>query len=815
MKILTGFAHEVRRAQRLIAISLAAGIPGAAAAQGASVAGRTVDSTSRAPMPLVTVVLVNAATHDTLSGTLTGADGRFLIRGLAPGRYTIATRYPGVTPAERSVLVSTLNLSYDLGDILIGRLQTLAGVNVTADAIRTAALNTEVHRIDQGATPTTGSVLDALKNVTGVTVDQEGKVLLRGSDRVAVLIDGRPSSLTGLGSQRGLDNIPAGNIEAVEIIYNPAARFDAAGMAGIINIVYREERRRGFSGDVSLSLGMGEFSKRRPDLPTDLGSFSHNGKAIPSLNLNYNTRTARTFLHYQAMLQQDLPNNEFTTRYYDDGRIIESQVPENRRQSQTILRLGADLGVGTSNVFSIAGAYDVETHTDSAQVPFIVRATGARERYWFWRERESTGLANVSLNWKRLFRTPGHELNLNLQYSRFWEDEAYFLNEESRVRTGSDATHVVAPENTVPLTIDYTRPMPSGRLELGGKVQRRWLPVSYTVQRGNQSVIYPGLGDFTDWDEEILAGYANLVRIGDRYTLEAGVRVEQTAVTYTVPDDNVYYDTSDAYDYVEVFPNVKLNYALGGSYRAIAAYNRRIDRPGEPELRIFPKYDDPELLKVGNPYLRPQLTQVVELGIGRSWSHGSLTVSGYHRDITDAFQRIYAIDTSNPNYDIINKLYENVARATQTGVQVVAEQQVGPPWRVSGSLNWYVHDIDSLHTTLYFPTERPFSAAGSRDLTWDLTLTNRFRFEGGQEVQLSFINYAARNVHQGRERARSSLDLSASWPLPNEKGDLSFTFSDVLNDFGVRRDVEGIGFKAHYENLMESQAASLRMRWRF
>ncbi|NUQ11890.1 MAG: carboxypeptidase regulatory-like domain-containing protein [Gemmatimonadaceae bacterium] len=200
MKILTGFAHEVRRAQRLIAISLAAGIPGAAAAQGASVAGRTVDSTSRAPMPLVTVVLVNAATHDTLSGTLTGADGRFLIRGLAPGRYTIATRYPGVTPAERSVLVSTLNLSYDLGDILIGRLQTLAGVNVTADAIRTAALNTEVHRIDQGATPTTGSVLDALKNVTGVTVDQEGKVLLRGSDRVAVLIDGRPSSLTGLGN---------------------------------------------------------------------------------------------------------------------------------------------------------------------------------------------------------------------------------------------------------------------------------------------------------------------------------------------------------------------------------------------------------------------------------------------------------------------------------------------------------------------------------------------------------------------------------------------------------------------------------------
>jgi hypothetical protein len=787
----------------------------AAYGQGATVAGRTVDSTSHAPIASVTIVLVNRASGDTLSGTLTGADGRFLLRGLTPGRYTIATRFPGLTPVDRSLLVSELNPSYDLGDIAIGRVQSLSGVAVTADAIRTAAVNSEVYRLGEGATPTTGSVLDALKNAPGVSIDQEGKVLLRGSDRVAVLIDGRPSSLTGLGSQRGLDNIPATNIEAVEIIHNPAARFDAAGMAGIINIVYKQERRTGLSGDASLSFGMGTFSRQREDLPTDLGSFTHNGKAIPALNLNYNTGKVRGVLHYEALLQRDLPNNEFTTRFYDDGRIIESQVPENRRQSQNIVRLGTDFGVGSANVFSISGIYDTETHTDSAQVPFILRSTGEQERYWFWRERESNGLASAAFNWKHLFRTPGHELNLNLQYSRIWEDEAYFLNEVSTVRTGTDATHVIAPENTAPFTIDYTRPLQNGRLELGAKVQRRWLPVTYEVQRGNQSVIYPGLGDFTDWEEDIFAGYANLVRIRETYTLEAGVRLEQTGVTYTVPDENIYYDSGDAYDYFEVFPNLKLSYALGGSYRVIVAYNRRIDRPGEQELRIFPKYDDPELLKVGNPYLRPQLTQVMELGVGRRWSRGSATASAYHRDITDAFQRIYAIDNSNPNYDIINKLYENVGRATQTGVQVVADQQVAPSWRVAGSVNWYVHDIDSLHTTLFFPTERPFFAPGSRDQTWDLTINNRFRMPRGQEIQLSYINYAARNAHQGRERARSSLDISASWPLRNERGDVTFTFTDMLSDFGVRREFAGNGFNALYENLKETQEATVRLRVRF
>ena len=153
------------------------------------------------------------------------------------------------------------------------------------------------------------------------------------------------------------------------------------------------------------------------------------------------------------------------------------------------------------------------------------------------------------------------------------------------------------------------------------------MPITYAVNRGVQSVIYQGLGDFSDWDEDIVAAYGNLVRVTETYTLEAGLRLELTDVSYTIPPANVYYVGSDAYDYFELFPNVKFTRALGGANRLIVAYNRRIDRPGEPELRIFPKYDDPELLKVGNPFLRPQLTNVFELGLGRSWDGGSITTS--------------------------------------------------------------------------------------------------------------------------------------------------------------------------------------------
>ena len=786
-----------------------------ALAQGrATLAGRALDDVDGAPIGLATVVVRNSASGDTLSAAIAGRDGRFLVRGLAPGRYAVRASFPGFAPADREVLVSDLNDSYDLGEIRLLRVVGLEELTVTAEAIRTAGVNTQLFRLGEGANQSTGSVLDALKNLPGVTVDQDGRVLLRGSDRVAVLIDGRQSGMTGFGDQRGLDNVPAGSVEAIEIINNPSASFDAAGMAGIINIIYKQERTLGFSADLGLSAGVGQFTRQRADLPTEIGSYTTNEKLAPTLSLNYTTRRIRAFGQADYLRQHDLPNNEFTTRWYEDGRVIQSQVPENRWQTHYTVRLGSDVIVNDATTFTISGIRDFETHADRAQVPFIDERTGQRSRLWFWREKEDTGFSNATFNLRHGFGTPGHRLNANLQFTRGLEDEAYFLNEVSSVRAGADTTHLVAAENTLPVSIDYTRPLASGRLELGGKLQRRWLPITYTVGRGEGSVIYEGLGDSSDWNENIVALYGNLVRVTSAYTLEAGVRVEQTAVSYTLPEENIYYPGSDAYDYFEVFPNVKLSYQLSASNRLVAAYNRRIDRPGEPELRIFPKYDDPELLKVGNPYLRPQLTNVFELGFARSWNGGSIRTSGYRRDISDSFQRIYAIDDSNPRYDIVNKIFENAGSSSQTGLELILEQQVTGPWRVSGSVNGFTSVVDAFETVLYFPKSRPFSLAASRDDTWDFTVNNRVQAPGDGDLQVSYVYYGRRNVPQGRERARSSLDLAARWPIGGERSEIVFTFTDIFNDFAVEREIDGQGFTALYQNFLETQVATVGLKFR-
>ena len=176
--------------------------------------------------------------------------------------------------------------------------------------------------------------------------------------------------------------------------------------------------------------------------------------------------------------------------------------------------------------------------------------------------------------------------------------------------------------------------------------------------------------------------------------------------------------------------------------------------------------------------------------------------------------RILAIDDSNVNYDIVNRIFENAGNSTQTGVEMIFEQQIVDSWRVSGSVNWFRNRIDVLDTVLLFPTPRPFALAASSDDTWDFTVNNRIQLPRAGELQLSYIYYAGRNVPQGWERARSSLDLATTWPIMGENAEVVFTFTDVFNDFAIQREIDGQGFTALYENFLETQVATVGFRVR-
>jgi outer membrane receptor protein involved in Fe transport len=807
--------------QRTVIAACAAALFSASAAAQAEklVSGVVVDSAG-APIAAATALAYPDDGGDPIAGALTGADGRFVIAGLPLGRYRLVVEIYGYAPAERPLTIGPKNDIYDLGRIALGPAERAAAADeVVVTAERSAPIGVapgrSVFTLEGNVARAGGTALDALKSLPGVTLEQDGRIRLRGSDRVIILQDGRQSGQTGYGEQKGLDAIPADNIDRIEIITNPSAKYDSAGMAGVINIIFKKDAELGFGGDASITGGIGQISKRKEDVPSPLGSFSNNPRGVVSTNLRYNTETMRSFLRGEFMIQRDLPNNEFTTRFYDSGLSIRSQIPENRKQKQYILKVGADFDVDSSDTLSFSAGIDYEHHIDRAEIPFVDAATGQELRFWFWREDEGTGNFTSAFDWEHAFDAPGHVFSVNVQYTRAWEDEAYFLNEISPVRVGTDMTHLIARENIIPVTVDYVRPLASGRIETGLKAQWRRLPIDYTTMPGFMSVIYPGLGDHSDWREDIYSLYGNYVREKPGYTAEVGVRVEQTRVGYDLPPENIYYPRSDEYDYFRVYPNLRFTFHATDRDDLSAFFNIRVDRPGEPELRIFPKYDDPELLKVGNPYLRPQFTKIYELSYQHAFGRGSASIAAFYRDIDDPFTRVYVIDSSITSYDVINRIFANTGHAKNYGVELIGSWKVGDCWDVSGSFDWYAIDIDPFTIDVLFPTPRQVPIAASKGSTFDAKLNNRFYLPGDFELNVTAVHYADRNIAQGTQDDRTSIDLGFSKPVMNGRGELVFAATDVFNTFGYRYRINGQGFRAVYENFYQTQEFNLSFKLKF
>lgn len=248
----------------------------------ATVSGQVLDASTGQPVPYASVTARHATDDAVVTGVIADESGRFVVDGLPEGRYLIDASSIGHETAEAELTVGGLNDVYDLGELslprLVGPVEEVVVVGQQFEA--GATIDRRVYSMEDNIVGSTGSLLDAMRGLPGLSVDQEGRVLLRGSDQVSVLIDGKFSSLTGFGNQSGLDSIPAANIDRIEIINNPSAAFDASGMAGVINIVYREDLEQGLNVDAGLTLGAGTLSKQKPDLPTELGSFSQNRKVI-------------------------------------------------------------------------------------------------------------------------------------------------------------------------------------------------------------------------------------------------------------------------------------------------------------------------------------------------------------------------------------------------------------------------------------------------------------------------------------------------------------------------------------------------------
>lgn len=783
-----------------------------------TISGRVLSQNDKQPLIGATVSVLKAETRVLVTGAIANEHGRFTIAELPAGEYDFIFSYIGYEVAQRHVIAGTLNRTLDIGNVFMTQSELeLAEVKIIGEKqTLSSALDKKNYSVENLISGSTGSAIDLIKSLPGVVIDQESRIILRGSDKVAILIDGKQSSLTGFGNQKGLENIPASQIESIEIINNPSAKYDAAGMAGIINIIFKKSESKGFSGEIGLAPGIGMITKRRADLPTGMPSYSNNWKLTPSLNLNYKTGKFNFFWQSHLLKQRRLPNNEFTTRFYDNGNITESQVAENRSQNHFNIKFGMDWNPSSRHTITIFGLYDYEWHIDTTRVWYFGNSDYLVPlRKWGFYESEGTGFTNVTVQHKLRFDQPGHELNSQFLFTKGWEDETYNLSQDGPppfpvIRT--DKTHVLAPEYVYLLSSDYTRPLPFGRLETGISGRFRHMPITYTVTKdpANTALIY-NFGNWSEWDENLAGGYVNLVAEFAKADIEAGLRGEYTSVSYRFAPNPFFNENQ--YDYFSLFPNVRLTFKINKSNKLSLFYNRRIDRPGEDILRIFPKFDDPELLKVGNPSLKPQFTQNMETAYRRMWNNGSFYLSFYHKIIDDYYTRIYVQDPLHSEITIKN--YNNLGRATNSGLELNLDQKIMKILKLSASANIYRNVIFAHSGQIDFPVSQTYSIEKRTDTPMFAKLISQIAINSGLLIEITGQYFSAKNIGQGRELSRGGIDLGVKKYLIGNKLELNFSASDITNTMGLRQKIYGQGFSVEYQNFYETQIFTLAAKYKF
>lgn len=779
----------------------------------ATLSGSLRDAGSKSPLSFANITLKVATDSAFTAGTISGEDGRFSLPDIKSGNYVLTVSITGYLSKTQPVLVGQLSNFLDLGNIELEQdSHILSEVTVSGkQETISSKMDKKTFAVADNISQAGGSVLEAMKNLPGVTAGQDGKVLLRGSDKVMILIDGKQTALTGFGGQSGLDNIPASAIEKIEIINNPSSKYDAAGNAGIINIVYKKEKKQGFNGKIGLAGGAGALWIKKENYPGIRPQYHVTPKINPSLSLNYRKNKVNLFFQGDNLYTKTLNKNEFVDRFYDSGDTVKQQTKRNRTTNIVTTKLGMDWFADASNTFTVSGLFSSEKILDRGDEPFFNGDLSQKLRLWQFLEDELKTTATASANWQHRFKQPGRLLSAGINYTFHREDEKYFFTNFMPSYTGLDSFKLLSDEHVTDLSVDYVHPLKQGRFEAGFKFRRRYIPVNMQFKPGLHSPLDSAAGGYASYGETIPAAYGNYIYESERLELEAGLRVEYVSLDYYVNPNHPVYK-SDGYHYFQPFPNLRIAYKINNRNKLSFFYNRRVDRPNEVDIRIFPKYDDAEIIKVGNPALRPQFTNNFELGYKTDWNTGYLFSSFYHKRMKGTITRIGSVV---PGSDLIYNIFQNAGKSYSTGIELLFSQNIDRWLTLNINMNGYQNIIDSFSVLNKYPSENLFTAAKEDIFSGNIKFTGLLHFANKMEGQLTAIYQAPDLVPQGKTYSRFSIDLGLKKSIQKGNGEIFINATDVANTMRLKKEVKGNGFRYVSSDYYETQVVRLGYNYKF
>jgi ferric enterobactin receptor len=774
--------------------------PGAAQQQGGTVRGTVADAEGK-PMGTAQVAVWNAADSTLVTGAVARPDGSFRVDGLRPGRYYLKVSALGFSTATTAVVaISPQQREADVGAVrLAAGAVLLEGLTVTAEAAPAGfAVDRNTYSTRDMPSTAGGNATDVLRNVPAVEVDQDGKVSLRGNQNVAVQINGRPSPMTGDQLGNFLQQLPANMVERVEVIPNPSARYEPEGMAGIVNIVLKQNADLGLSGGFIAGVGTGGRFNGSGNLGWQAGALTLYG----SYGFRHDERNS-TGLNYLE---------RYGTAGGDPVSILDQDINGEFNMSSHTFNGTADYKLSGRDVLSATSMFSLGDFSNNSVNTYAERDGGNALL------RRYTGRNGVSFNdftldgslaFKRTITPQQHELTAELRFNRNDHQNDNDFAEQALTSDGAPANDTPLLQNlltdalttTGSLQVDYTRPFAARtRLETGYKGTVRGLDNALDVTEFDYAqgswVNNVLRSNAFAYDESVHAGYAVLNQGVGKVDLQAGLRAEHTSREFLLENTGETYPK----DYWSFFPSGLAAFSLDERRQLRLSYSRRIQRPDTRLLNPFGFNEDQRNRFVGNPALEPEYTHALELGYQHSLPFGSLQVTPYFRRTENAIRRIREV-----RGDTTITTFANLQTSDSYGADVNGSVRMG---KVSGfaSVSAYrtVTDAGSMGDS--------FNSDGigwSARVSGNVTLTPRLDLQG-------FVMYRApMDVEQGRIGSFTMSTLSLRQKVMGDKGSLSLRIVDPLNRMGFNSRTTDPMYLQLNERQFNGRAAYLTFSYNF
>lgn len=748
------------------------------------VSGKILDKSKDTPLEYVSFRLFSVKDSSIVAGIFTDVGGKFTLENLPLGNFYAKITFTGYAPLiMNDIKISSVMKVVNLGTIKmeLGDSKMLQEVKIVGEIdLLKIGIDKKVYNVGEDLSVKGGTANDVLNNIPSVQVDQEGKISLRGDGGVTILIDGRPSSLSGISGKSLLDALPAGSIERIEIVTNPSAKYDPDGTSGIINIVLKKNKLKGFNGLVNGTLGSGDLT----------GGNSFEG----GVSLSYRNSKFNTFGSYAGRYTEGYRNNySDLTQTFTDGssfRILQERIGTDLNAGHTI-RLGSDFYLKARHLLGISSTASIgQRDRTGSQWNSSYDGSGTQLALWNRYSSDPSQQQNldINVNYKYDLKEDRGTLIMDFNESlgkddiQGYYDQNYYTNDTILLGAQPIQQQLFNKERnnvtTGQVDFTYTFPKIKARIETGTKaILRRQSVDTYSESYDTLKNLYmqDTISDFQyQYDEKIFSVYGIFGQQLGKFKYQAGVRLEKA---YQIPDlisDSIRIVN----DYFNYFPSAHIRYSLTEKSEISLSYSKRITRAAAADLNPFTSYADPYNLRRGNPYLQPEFIDSYDLGYSNELKKVTYTVSLYYRHNTQIISRIKEFYDDNTSA----MTFINLDASHNFGSEAVVIVKPNKWWRNTLSANAnYFQFVDDNATANWNVNGISWSAkySGAVDF-WKKTAT----------IQLN-VNYnSPRNTVQGRVQRKGPVDLSFEKTFKEGKWSLGCRVTDIFNKMGFYMDLD-------------------------